>query len=85
MDRTEQINAVVDSVRQSIGDMDASQLFSLLIHLPDVIAQRAYDIQCTEGAGNRERADASLAKRVARDASNTAESYANAMDTEPGR
>lgn len=73
-EQTTPVNNLADTVKAAIGDMTAGQLMGLLITLPEVIAQRAYDIQCSESVSNAERADAAYAKMIARDATDTAES-----------
>lgn len=81
---TSEVNAVVANVKAAIGSMDAAQLMSLLIALPEVIGQRAYDIQC-ESPDSFERADASYAKMMAREASDLAERDVRELASRPGR
>lgn len=82
-DRTERVNALIETVKESIGDMDSGMLFDLLIHLPDVIAQRAYDIQCSADTTS-EKTYAVYAKSVANEASNYAERFATDLERMPG-
>ena len=80
---TERVNAVTETVGAAIADMTAGQLIALLITIPEVIAQRAYSIQCSAGSVT-ECTMAAYAKSLASDMSDHAESFAHALESANG-